>query len=83
MKPSHPLLSNNPLLGLQNQVNATKEHTNTPGLNLPGLSTQALTQAQAQLAQVQVIFLLKIMAMIQLKYFRPKHKRHTWHVNIF
>jgi len=55
LKPSHPLLSNNPLLGLQNQVNATKEHTNTPGLNLPGLSTQALTQAQAQLAQVQVI----------------------------
>ena len=59
MKPSHPLLSNNPLLGLQNQVNATKEHTNTPGLNLPGLSTQALTQAQAQLAQVQVILLLR------------------------
>ena len=59
MKPSHPLLSNNPLLGLQNQVNATKEHTNTPGLNLPGLSTQALTQAQAQLAQVQVRFLPK------------------------
>ena len=56
MKPSHPLLSNNPLLGLQNQVNATKEHTSTPGLNLPGLSTQALTQAQAQLAQVQVTF---------------------------
>jgi len=51
--PSHPLLSNNPLLGLQNQVNATKEHSTSTGLNLPGLSTQALTQAQAQLAQVQ------------------------------
>ena len=54
IKPTHPLLSGNPLLGLQNQIaaqQATKD--TTTHMTLPTIPTQALTQAQA-LAQAQV-----------------------------